>query len=1189
MTTQLTLNISSDFLTYVTGSPNGIPPTSGPNVTLNGSWVYLYQTDPPAGQSAWTAIVENGQITSNVQPPSGGGDYTVDVQLTNTTTPTVNSAAIYLIIQSEDPDPSTHHDLPSLITAEGDIQPNAQQYHYGYAAFEYALLNTAADQGDITYIDGFGPHLAVQIGANSRGIGPTGTQFLQDLNSPTGAVFSYPSASGGTPYSALDGKSSFAVSPSNGTFGDTYFGPDDWNTYLNAAVTAATPLTFSGTTAGSPDASAVWHNGAYYSYTVEQVTTVSDPGTKYILFKPSSNSQTQGYMLIKQSDVAANLYAPGQGSALGRMYATAVYADAAHKVFDDTASRPYIVPGSAAIPGEQPTTNQFNVSGNNQWGNALTQFFTGFTAGYWGAQAHQANPANDGGTSNLSGTVDLGSTINWGPAYAFDKNRSNTIPDYQHNDPYSYQYYLHANAYASAFSDNLAKQLNPGPQISLSDGATNVSQIDLFVYAPSETDGLFQEPVGANYVAEPAGGYLIPSGTVAAPGPTSLMLQVQGFNTYSTLAANAVVKLGVYRGADGSGHPSFEYVSLPGNNGSVFGNYTLSGSPGSLVATWAGAQSQAFIQINNLPTAAAAADGVYWFQFVVANSANTFSKVFNLYASTDANGNFQLFNPANGQGTANDPLAATDGNALILVNNAMILTYSLQPDQSLPAGLLANGFAPTANGIGGTYSALAAPVAGVWTDASTFAPAPGQNGTGVTTAQGYVPTEIGTSGTYYGNPAPSVTITTSPVVAFGWTGTNNAQQDDGAGILPTWAVFENAAPYDLIVRGQVSQYSNKITPGNVAKVTFTQDGTSLNMALTAVADLDGQWTTGGSVHLGNGTFEATVQEMFPNGSTVYSPLTSVPVAITVQLAQMSFLATPGANYLQLDPGSTGAEGNWIKLSTTGSNMPNGTLLVYATDEAGNLIGRDGTVGATLDDAVLARIGSVAFDNGTIMLRGEQVVYLEAGQQLHFAVQTGDGRIDQIPGVTVSGEGQSATVQVSGSYGTLHLAAAVDNTLAANAYLASSQRAADEPWMHLTNGQTLHAELAGSADNVNTVHFVRVDVDPVTEAWSVGGVAYGNTDAFRMAVRQNWDPNFSLTAGGGDFRSEQDWTVSKGTGYYVPVLVTQSGDIFVVGTANVDGRDHIRMFGESTFGFEDLRADQGSDFDYNDHVMKLSVL
>lgn len=1170
MTTQLTLHISSAFLTYVTGSPNGIPPSG---VTQNGSWVYLYQTDPPDGQDAWTPIVELGQIvTSNVQP--SGDDYIVNVELTNTQTPTVDSAAIYLIIQGADP--TNHTPLPSVIDSETDIQPKAKDHYYSYVAFEYALLNQAADQGDITYIDGFGPHLAVKIGDDSRGIGPTGAQFLQDLNSPSGAVFQFQSGSSGLPFSALDGKPSFAVSPSNGTFGGDYFSPSDWDAYLNAVVTATTPVTFSGTTSGSPDASAVYHNGAYYSYSVSQVQTTSDPGTNYVLFTAAPNSQTQGYMLIKQSDVAANLYAPGQGSALGRMYSTAVFTNG---LFDDTLSTPYIVPGSAAIPGEQPTTNQFNVSGNNQWGNALTQFFTGFTAGYWGAEANQANPANNGGAA-----VDLGSTINWGPAYAFDKNRSNAIPSYQHNDQYSYQYYLHANAYASAFSDNLAKQLNPGPQISLSNGNQNVSQIDLFVYAPSETDGLFQEPVGANYVAAPAGGYLIP-GSVAAPTSTSLILQIQGFNTYSTLAADAVVHLGIYAGQDGIGHATFEYVALPGNNGSVFGNYTIGGSPGAWTAAWSGSQTQAFIQIDNLPTATAAMGDVYWFQLVVGNSANTFSKVFNVYATTDANGNFQLFNPANGQGTANDPLAATDGNALILVNNPTMLTYSLQPDQSLPVGLLTNGFAPTANGHGGTYTALAAPVVGIWTDPSTFAPVAGQNGTGVTAAQGYVQTEI--SGTLYNNPAPSVTITTSPVVSFGWTGTNNVAWNEAEAILPTWAVFQDSAPYHIVVPGQVSQFSNKITPGNVAKITFSGSGSGL--ALTAVADLDGQWTTGGSVRLGNGAFSATMQEMFPNGTAPFSTLTSVPVAITIQLAQMSFESTPGAGYLQLDPGQTGAEGNWIKLSTTGSNMPNGTLLVYATDASGNLIGRDGTVGVTLEEAVLARIGSVAFDDGTTMLQGEQAVYLEAGRQLHFAVQTGDGTIDQIPGVLVTGAGQSMSVQVSGSYGTLDLSAVVDNTLGADSYLASSQRDYDQPWMHLNNGQTIHAELAGSAHNINTVHFVRIDVDPATGDWSVGGQAYGNTDAFRAAVIQNWDPNFAITGGRGDFLVEHDWTVSTGTGYYVPVLLTEGGDIFVVGTANVDGRDHIRMYGENMFGFEDLRADQGSDFDYNDQVMKLSVL
>lgn len=68
----------------------------------------------------------------------------------------------------------------------------------------------------------------------------------------------------------------------------------------------------------------------------------------------------------------------------------------------------------------------------------------------------------------------------------------------------------------------------------------------------------------------------------------------------------------------------------------------------------------------------------------------------------------------------------------------------------------------------------------------------------------------------------------------------------------------------------------------------------------------------------------------------------------------------------------------------------------------------------------------------------------------------------------------------------------------------------------------------------------------------------------------------------------NWAVGGTSGFYSPVLATQHGDLFVIGTANVDGREHIRAYGENIYGFEDLRADQGSDFDYNDMVVKMTV-
>jgi hypothetical protein len=1179
MSTNLTMHLSKDFLQSVTGSQDG---TAAPG-TLNGSWVYLFQTQPPSGQSNWTPLVLNGALQPTVTLNSTNNDYEINVPLTNTATPKVDSAAIFLVVQSENP--ATHTDLPTAIGSDETLlQPNVKNWNYGYAAFEYALLQKAGDQGDLTYIPGFGPHLSVSINGTSRGFSLDASDFLGKLNSPAGASFTYPSApSQQTPYSQLDGKPSIAISPSNGSFGGQYFSPNDWNLYLNAVATAGT-ATFSGTTAGAVDSSKIWHNGSYYSYSISQVTTTSDPTTEYLLFTPNGNSQTQGYMLIKQSDVAANLYAPGQGSALAYLYTNAVFSSPGE--FNNTASgsTPFIVPGSSQPPGSTPTNNSFNVSANTQWGNALTQFFTGFTAGYWNTQASQANPANVSGPANLAGTVDLNTNINWDPAYAFDKNRapSDPAPSYQHNDPYSFQYYTYANAYASAFSDGLAQKLNPGPQISLATGPgvnANVGQIDLYAWGPTDIDGFYIEPVGANYLAKPAGDYLIPTQS-AAPTTSSIILQMQGFNLGSRLVADATLKLGVY-----AGNNTFDYVTLP-TAGNAYQNFNISGSGGSFTATSVGTNPAGFIQINNLPTSATAPSGsIYWYQVVVADSAGGNQKVFDFYATVGANGQLQPYNASTSTGPA---LAVTDGNALINIATAgggagSQVNFSLMPDASLPPALLSNGYNSSVG-----YSTFAAPVAGTLAG-SVFTPLAGQNGTGVTAAQGYVAIANPAGGTY-DNPAPSVTLTTSSALAFGWTGTNDVAYVAGAGgVAPTDPVFMDAAPYTNIVLGQTSQYTNKIIAGNLALVTIADNAHVLApQVVKGTADLDGQWTTNASTPLSNGSYSVTMTEAMASGAPLAGAPGSATLTVTVNVGDMSFAPSTG-NTVQLDPGGTGAAGNWLDLHVLSSNLPNGTLLAYTTDALGNLIGRDGQTGSgvTLQDAVVASIGLVKTDAGATMFTGDQAAYLPVGQQLHFAIQTGNGAVQDLPNTIVSGT-STLGIQVTGNNGSLALSASIDNTLSADASLAATQRQTNQALTYLTQGSTVDVSVAGSAYNNNAVHFVRIDVDHATGDWSVGGVAYGNTDAFRAAVTANWDAGFSASGGRGTFSSHQEWTVSSGTGYYAPVMTTESGNVFVVGTANVDGLSHIRLYGQNTFGFEDLAANQHSDFDYNDLVMKLSM-
>ena len=924
--TVLTVNLRAAFLKEVTGTETG---QAGAG-TLHGSYVYLYQPQPAEGAPNWTKLIDNGQITTAVQAPDADHpDYFVNVAL-NAQGQTINGGATYLIVQSENPAPcqggqqtSCHTDLTQVSGwQEAFVQQKVQAYNYGYTAFEYALLGQAGDQGDITYIPGFGPHVAVKICAtpsscDTRGLAQNATDFIDGLINAgvsKDAVFTYPSApESSTPYSPMDGKPSIVISPSNGTFGASYYPETNWNDYLTKTIDTVPPnaMTFSGTTSGARDAAGIWHNGQYYSYRVQAVK--DDSGDSYYLFSPDANSQTQGYMLIKQTDVGKNLYAPGQGSALAALYDSVSVSDGVITAL----GTPFDIPGRTPPGTTAPGPGQFNVSANNQWGNALTQYFTGFTAGNWGTVADQANPVNQGGPNNLAGPVDLNTNLNWDPAYAFDSNRvPGTAPAYQHNDQYSFYFYENANTYASAFSDNLAQKLNPGPQISLATGPgidQNVSRIDLYVFGSDEPvgaggDGFFKKPVSTNYLAQPsAGDYLIPTTPNSA-----LTLQVQGFNVGSKVVDDATIKLGIYRGVDVDKHAQFDYVTLP-TQGGAYQYFTIGGSPGSWTAGTAGANPLGFIQINGLPMpTTVATDDVYWYQLVIAGSAGGNQRVFDVYATAAGStpGELTPFNPGAGVGSANDPSAAIDNNAGLNVSTTYTggtfvnsqITVNLQPDASLPAALLTNGWDPnTVNkpqgsqppGVNPIISALAAPVVGQLGPGGAFTAVAGQYGTGVSITAGYTPivnqaaTTAAGSPVYFANPLPTANVTGTTAVAFGWTGTNSyAGGPDSGGVsyAPTLPVFLTAAPFTMMQAGQAGQYSNKILPGNTARVTVKQGSTVIG-TVDGVGDLDGQWQTA-AMTLTPGTYTATMTELTPAGTHVVDYLghpkpDSVAVTIVV--------------------------------------------------------------------------------------------------------------------------------------------------------------------------------------------------------------------------------------------------------------------------------------------------------------------
>lgn len=383
----------------------------------------------------------------------------------------------------------------------------------------------------------------------------------------------------------------------------------------------------------------------------------------------------------------------------------------------------------------------------------------------------------------------------------------------------------------------------------------------------------------------------------------------------------------------------------------------------------------------------------------------------------------------------------------------------------------------------------------------------------------------------------------------------------------------------------------------IAQLLFTDtNNPSWIMApIVTQALASGDWGASLAALFGNGQYSVLMQQFMSGDAALENPI-DVATALanfTVNLETLQLLTANGGSSLGLGAGESATAGNWIHLNTTSSTLPNGTLIAYATDGDGNMLARDGSITTSVEAAALGRIGLVASDSGVTFFSGEQSIYLPVGRELGFAIVTGNGVIDADPTVNITGSDGMLDVTVSGGFGRINLTAQVDNTLSESATLASSQRLTDQAWVYLTKGTSVGVDLAWSGSYVNTLHFVRMEIDPTDATqWQVGGVDYGNTSAFRDAVQANWE-TFSTTQGNSTGMTSSVWTVQGESGYYAPVLVTPDGlwtiDSAPGSTANTDGRQHIRNFGENVFGFEDMSASRGADFDYNDMIMKLTVL
>jgi uncharacterized protein DUF4114 len=1037
---------------------------------------------------------------------------------------------VYVLIQS-----GTSVDLTTQITQESDINwvnasgtdPNGFKGDFRYDSFELTLSNNSADQGNLTDVNGFGIPMSVSIAGNgTRGYDINGTTVFSDVTgiSASGSQSSYTYSDGPLAGQRMVLSPAESVGGPNGGYGA--FNASDWNKYVTALESNASNVVISGWFNGAPSGpkgSEVWHNAGFYSY---QLSWDAKDPTHFWL-----------------SPMAADPQIPGSGSQI-QGYIRISIDNLDNSIYSTLGTADVFLNKTDPANGIQPYLSNMNTGTNNQWGEVFTQFLTGFTAGYYGGfgNPHGINPLLPN-----AATVDLSKTWNWDPTYAFNHDGTNSLTsgftgsDVPY-DKYAELFFEHANSYGSGYSDNLMKAYTAGgPLISLWDSTTNtnVPTISLTLYADDQT-----QPAGT-YTPATIYNYLPPVGGAYA---AATQFVGDGLNvTLSFINAAVVLKDGTpitigFQGTDGMFHTAVMPTLPAGQSIFQLWNVSQNGNDYSLSPTGI-TKSQGTIVLNQFPVAATGTGGITWTQITVG------SKTFNLYATSEEvpgqPGHYQFVNPSDNPGAAQvDGLAsitATSGVGVTFTVNFLGTSFGLDP--SLLTRVLDESIITNAGN--GSFPTPDAPVPG--------------------TVSAHLFTQLA-------DPGVQGTTLSSGSLWFGWNGADSGAHND------------------------VSAYTNKVGALDFAVINFTNThgGPIAGLApIYGAGDLDGNWMTkmAASSFSSGTTYNATMTEYLSTdpGFKTAIEKPSTPLTFKIELDTLPLHATGDGNALMLDQGGSATTGNWISFDTTHSTLPNATILLYATDANGNLVARDGHSGSgvTLDDAVLAKIGSVADDAGTTLFSGEQSAYLPVGEQLHFAIQSGNNFTEQSPAIHIGGSG-ALSVKIDGVHGELELNARVDNTLSADATLASAQRQDDQAWVYLTQGSTVNVELAGSAQNINTAHFVRIDVDPSSGGWSVGGVAYGNTDAFRTAVQQHWDAGFSVQNGGGTFHADVDFKATSGTGFYAPVLATQSGDIFVIGNGNVDGHDHIRAYGQNVFGFEDLRADQHSDFDYNDMIMKVTV-
>jgi hypothetical protein len=908
MATTLDVTLSTALQSEFTAAPGA----GNENATL-----YEVYFDQNATTGVVTTLAENGTLTSGTVASIVLPDSLI-------------SGKIYFVAGSETLGSTV--DLSTLITNQSNINPTtATADNFGYDSIELNLSGTSTDAGNLTSVNEFGLPMSIGVSYNngssaSVGYAISGQSIVSALTAGSTSVTVGTYTSG-----ALEGDFRTALPPTD---------PNDWSDYVTSLEgTQASQIILSGQFNGAEDASNTYHNGGYFSYQLSwQEASGGTPGDGNGDFwlTPLAGSQIQGNIQLTPAELEDSIYQTG-GNA--QIYT------------DKTDSTPY---------------ETMNTGANNQWGAVLRDLILGFNAGYFGSTGTPIN-------GQASGSVDLNNSVNWDPTYAFGNSLVSHPALSQWFNPYAEVFGNDSNSYGFGYSDALTAAYTSGPLISVVEPGTaaDVSTISVNIFGQDETPSGYTPPTINNYIAPPAGGYAVPTGTSGNNIVLTFNAAQTGTNVGVVMDKTATIMLKVLV-SDTGGTPVWTDVTFDGAtagadglwqqwqiSGSQAEGYTAAALPGTTEPTGS-------LLINGMPVNATG--GVSWYQITETGAADPTGKSFNLYLTTNSSG--QFYNPSYaGQGAdaAVDGLGIVQGPAGSQYANTM--TFDLAGSSGNATDPLLNVQNTDSSYIDNHLTQPDAPVAGT-ISGGVFVALAGQ-----------------------GNQTSNSITTGAQGLEFGWTG-------------------ENSDPNTV---SWITGYTNKINAEDVALIRIETLGGGSIVTVSGTADIDGNWQTG-PVYLDPGSYDITMQEYLPSDTAFATPvgagsqileltetnppyngvligLVTVPSTLPSDINSALQMVLTTANSA-ITAGTLGLTNIDLATNTTFATTILGGVLEYTNTDSLGAVGAGGittgafTVGAGIDALVVQAPDDFSITgNGTT-----SIALFGANSNVAYSVLTGSGSI-----------------------------------------------------------------------------------------------------------------------------------------------------------------------------------------------------